>query len=105
MNPLISSGLDAHRGFTALSVNLNRVALLRNDFKRDPTLFAPTVPPRSAAFRRSRSLNSQLIYSYKINPRTALYVGYADGYFGDQEDPLLQTDRTVFFKIGYAWER
>jgi pyridoxine 5-phosphate synthase len=30
MNPLISSGLDAHRGFTALSVNLNRVALLRN---------------------------------------------------------------------------
>ncbi len=30
MNPLVSSGLDAHRGFTALSVNLNRVALLRN---------------------------------------------------------------------------
>jgi len=30
MNPLISSGLDAHRGLTALSVNLNRVALLRN---------------------------------------------------------------------------
>ena len=82
-----------------------RVALLRNDFKRDPSLFAPTFPPRSAAFRRSRSLNSQLIYSYKINPRTALYVGYADGYFGDQEDPLLQTDRTVFVKVGYAWER
>ena len=30
MNPLISSGLDAHRGRTALSVNLNKVALLRN---------------------------------------------------------------------------
>ena len=30
MNPLMSSGLDAHRGITALSVNLNRVALLRN---------------------------------------------------------------------------
>ena len=30
MNPLLTSGLDAHRGMTALSVNLNKVALLRN---------------------------------------------------------------------------
>ena len=30
MNPLMSTGLDAHRAGTALSVNLNRVALLRN---------------------------------------------------------------------------
>jgi pyridoxine 5-phosphate synthase len=30
MNPLISTGLDAHRGMTALSVNVNKVALLRN---------------------------------------------------------------------------
>ncbi len=30
MNPLLTAGLDAHRGHTALSVNLNKVALLRN---------------------------------------------------------------------------
>jgi pyridoxine 5-phosphate synthase len=30
MNPLLVTGLDAHRGHTALSVNLNKVALLRN---------------------------------------------------------------------------
>jgi len=30
MNPLMSTGLDGHRGFTALSVNVNKVALLRN---------------------------------------------------------------------------
>jgi pyridoxine 5-phosphate synthase len=30
MNPLLTTGLDAHRGITALSVNLNKVALLRN---------------------------------------------------------------------------
>ena len=30
MNPLISAGLDGQRGSAALSVNLNRVALLRN---------------------------------------------------------------------------
>ena len=30
MNPLLTSGLDGHRGGTALSVNVNKVALLRN---------------------------------------------------------------------------
>src|SRR5689334_14390315 len=30
MNPLVTSGLDEHRGRTALSVNVNKVALLRN---------------------------------------------------------------------------
>jgi pyridoxine 5-phosphate synthase len=30
MNPLLTTGFDAHRGMTALSVNLNKVALLRN---------------------------------------------------------------------------
>lgn len=30
MNPLVTTGLDAQRGHTALSVNLNKVALLRN---------------------------------------------------------------------------
>jgi pyridoxine 5-phosphate synthase len=30
MNPLLTSGLDAHRGFTALSVNVNLVAQIRN---------------------------------------------------------------------------
>jgi len=73
-----------------------RVALLRGDFKRDPSLYGFPVQPRE------RQVNSQLIYSYKVNPRTALYAGYADGYFGDQIDPLFQTDRTLFVKIGYA---
>ena len=30
MNPLLTSGLDPQRGTTALSVNVNKVALLRN---------------------------------------------------------------------------
>lgn len=30
MNPLLTSGLDAHRGLTALSVNVNLVAQIRN---------------------------------------------------------------------------
>jgi len=30
MNPMLTTGLDPHRGATALSVNVNKVALLRN---------------------------------------------------------------------------
>ena len=30
MNPLLTTGLDAHRGFTSLSVNVNLVAQIRN---------------------------------------------------------------------------
>ena len=36
MNPLLTTGLDTHRGGTALSVNVNKVALLRNT--RDLTI-------------------------------------------------------------------
>ena len=36
MNPLLTTGLDLHRGGTALSVNVNKVALLRNT--RDLTI-------------------------------------------------------------------
>jgi pyridoxine 5-phosphate synthase len=45
MNPLLTSGLDAHRGATALSVNVNLVAQIRN---RRPLPF-PSVTGLSAA--------------------------------------------------------
>ena len=90
-----------------------RLALLRSDLVLDPSLFQdPSQIPV-----HQRSISTQLIYSYKINPRTALYGGYADGYFGGDVDtgtdptplfayqPVFQTGRTLFFKIGYAWER
>jgi len=48
-------------------------------------------------------LETQLLFSYKINPRTIFYLGYSDGHYGDQSVDLTQTDRTVFAKIGYAW--
>jgi len=50
-----------------------------------------------------RSVSSQLLFSYKINPRTVFYLGYSDRFYGDQDTRLTQTDRTLFAKIGYAW--
>ena len=46
---------------------------------------------------------TQLLFSYKINPRTVLFLGYSDNYQGDQDIKLTQSNRTFFVKLGYAW--
>ncbi|MCU0640289.1 MAG: hypothetical protein MUF59_10550, partial [Candidatus Krumholzibacteria bacterium] len=51
---------------------------------------------------RDENFFTQLLFSYKINPQTVLYLGYSDNYFGDSDIDLTQTDRTFFAKIGYA---
>jgi hypothetical protein len=55
--------------------------------------------PVDPMFRR---LFSQFLFSYKLNPRTVLFLGYADNYFGSPEFGLTQKDRTLFIKVGYA---
>jgi hypothetical protein len=50
-----------------------------------------------------RRFFTQLLFSYKINPRTLLFLGYSDNYFGSQEFGLTQSDRTFFVKLSYAW--
>ena len=50
-----------------------------------------------------RRLLTQLLFSYKINPWTALYLGYSDRSQGDSQVSLTRSDRTAFLKIGYAW--
>lgn len=52
---------------------------------------------------RSRMLASQILFSYKINPQTVVYLGYSDDHFGDEVTDLTQNDRTFFAKIGYAF--
>lgn len=48
-------------------------------------------------------LFTQLLFSYKLNPRTVLFLGYSDDYYGLQMYPLTQNNRTLFLKIGYAF--
>jgi len=51
---------------------------------------------------RSRKLFSQILFSYKFNPRTVCFVGYTDNYLGAPDHALTQKDRTLFAKVGYA---
>ena len=53
---------------------------------------------------RTKSLASQLLYSYKLNPQTVLFAGYSDSQVDDLNTGNLEmTGRTLFFKLSYAW--
>ena len=57
------------------------------------------INPRDPEFRH---LFSQLLFSYKVNPQTVLYLGYSDNYYGDQMYDITRNDYTVFAKVGYV---
>jgi hypothetical protein len=52
----------------------------------------------------TKDAGRQLLYSYKLNPQTVLFVGYADQFVDDDSlNKLTVSDRSMFIKIGYAW--
>jgi len=53
----------------------------------------------------SRTLFGQLLFSYKVNPRTVVFVGYAQNGLGTEDYRVAVSDRTLFVKLGYAWLR
>lgn len=52
---------------------------------------------------RTRQLFPQVLFSYKLNPQTVLFVGYSSTRFGNDSFDYAETDRTLFVKVGYAW--
>ncbi|MBN1294709.1 MAG: hypothetical protein JXB48_22930, partial [Candidatus Latescibacteria bacterium] len=59
----------------------------------------------------SRNFFTQLLFSYKINPQTVFFLGYSDNYGNrnirdeqnNLDNSLIQKNRAIFTKIGYAW--
>ncbi len=74
-----------------------RAIVQYTDVERDPALFPGEVEPES------EELFTQLLFSYKINPRTVLFLGYSDDAFGGRDFGLTRENRAFFFKLGYAW--
>jgi len=92
----------ANIGNVRLVYQFNRRTFVRANaqyiyYERDAGLYRDEVDPRT------KKLAGQLLFSYKINPQTVVYLGYSDNYFGFQGVDLTQTDRTFFVKFGYAW--
>jgi hypothetical protein len=75
-----------------------RVSLQHSETTRNPDVYIDEVDTRS------KDVGRQLLYSYKINPQTVFFLGYADQYVDeDRLEHLTASDRSVFMKIGYAW--
>ncbi len=101
----------ALKGTEIFEANLTQIRLVYNfsvrtfvraivqylDVTRNISLYFVPMSPKSQTFF------TQLLFSYKINPQTLLFVGYSDNYFGSTGIDITQTDRTFFIKIGYAW--
>jgi hypothetical protein len=47
-------------------------------------------------------LFTELLYSYKLNPRSVLFVGYTENSAGGSDFDLTEVDRTLFMKVGYS---
>jgi hypothetical protein len=74
-----------------------RAIVQYTDIKRDQDLYEDVVD------ELERDFFVQLLFSYKVNPRTVFFAGYSEGGFETQDFSMTSTSRAVFLKIGYAW--
>ncbi len=78
---------------------LLRTVLQFTDISRAPALYLNPVN------RTSRSLYAQMLFSYKVNPQTAIYAGLATGANATEVRSLTRETQTLFAKVSYAWLR
>ena len=67
--------------------------------RRDPSLYVVEVP------RRSGDFSGSALFSYRLNWQTALFVGYGDERALDERERLARTERQLFVKLSYAFQR
>lgn len=81
-----------------------RLILLYSDIERNLENYTLAPDELADLDAQSRSLGSQLLYSYKINPLTKFFVGYSDSaYQDDQLDTMTKNEQSIFMKFSYAW--
>jgi len=59
-------------------------------------------PPGTSS--QSRSVASQWLLGYVLNPFTAFYAGYSNGYLGTGNTGLQTQQRTLFIKLSYDFQ-
>ncbi|HVF61430.1 MAG TPA: DUF5916 domain-containing protein [Thermoanaerobaculia bacterium] len=76
-----------------------RAIVQRRDVKRDLSLYnrGATVRPEE------ETLVSQFLFSYKLNARTLVFLGYSQDELGDQNFDLSRQEQAYFFKVSYAF--
>jgi len=68
------------------------------DVHRNPALYTFVIASKD------QQVFNQFLFSYKINPQIVLFLGYSDSYTNNPVNlDLARTNRTFFFKVGYAF--
>ncbi len=71
------------------------------DLQQDPALYRdvlrPFIEPETQTFF------TQLLFAYKLNSQTVLFLGYTDDRAGAVDYSLTERERAFFFKVGYAF--
>jgi len=70
-----------------------RAILQYEDYDYNPSNYTFPIDPEYKHFF------IQLLFSYKINARTVLFLGYSDNYIGGPDFDLKQANRTFFVKL------
>jgi hypothetical protein len=110
-----SQRLDTHHGERVLDAGVAQARVVYNFSHRvfvraivqhrltdrDPATHTSAVAPLQ------ESALSQLLFSYKVNPQTMVFLGYSDDRTGlmaadGSRTSLAPVGRTFFFKVGYA---
>jgi hypothetical protein len=74
-----------------------RAIVQYTDIERDQGLYEDDID------EVERDFFVQLLFSYKVNPRTVFFAGYSEGGAQTQDFEMTTTGRAFFLKIGYAW--
>lgn len=97
--PLFTANLtDARITYQFDQRQFLRLIVIYSDIERNQSNYTFDVDSRS------RTVGTQLLYSYKVNPLTKFFVGYSDsGYRDDTITAFTKSEQSVFMKVSYAW--
>jgi hypothetical protein len=77
-----------------------RTIVQYTDYNRNLDLYVD--PWNTLLSPETESLFAQVLFSYKVNPQTVLYLGYSGIGYGDIAYPLTGYENVIFVKLGYA---
>ena len=79
--------------------SLARVVAQHSNVNRTTELYREAVTPRDG------DMTLSALYGYRVNWQTSLFIGYGDFRLLDDHDRFLPTNRSVFAKVSYAFQR
>ncbi|MDN5864724.1 MAG: carbohydrate binding family 9 domain-containing protein [Gammaproteobacteria bacterium] len=75
-----------------------RAIVQAQNIRRNTALYPPGTQSRT------RTIATQWLFGYVLNPWTSLFAGYSNGYLGTGGAGIVEQRRSFFLKLSYAWQ-